>query len=57
LIKEQIESKRQIKLQSDTISQLQLSNADLTNKLEQQVVIAENISTTSSQSIVEEPTE
>ena len=35
LIKEQIESKRQIKSQADTISQLQLSNADLTSKLKQ----------------------
>ena len=35
LIKEQIEYKRQIKSQSDTISELQLLNADLTNKLKQ----------------------
>ena len=57
LIKEQIEFKRQNKLQADTISQLQLSNAELTSKLQQQDVIAENISTTPSQPIVEEPTE
>ena len=35
LIKEQIEYKRLIKSQSDTISELQLLNADLTNKLKQ----------------------
>ena len=53
LIKEQIEYKQQIKSQADTISQLQLLNVDLTNKLRQCGVIVENTSATPTQTIVE----
>jgi glycosyltransferase involved in cell wall biosynthesis len=57
LIKEQIEYKREIKSQSDTISGLQLLNADLTNKLRQYGVIVENTSATPTETIVEQPTQ
>jgi glycosyltransferase involved in cell wall biosynthesis len=57
LIKEHIEYKVKINSQSNIINHLQLSNADLTNKLKQYGVIVENTSATPTETIVEEQTQ